>query len=129
MDITLLGDYEDREIAYYEDMYPSVHDYENEAGTEGLNEDGDRTLSYARNEKEADQDFKNIRRAMKGEANVAEDLQRGVVEVDTTSPQYSIDFNSMGTYAEEEQRREKENEEQPFARWGRFMGPQMELHF
>jgi len=113
VDITLLGDSEDRELADYEDMYPT-HDYENEDGTEGLNEAGDKTITYARNGREADSDFENILSAMQGEENVAEDRRRGVVDVDTTNPKYSIDFNSMGTYAEEDQRRERENQHAPF---------------
>jgi len=128
VDITLLGDSEDREIADYEDMYPH-RDFENEGGTEGLNEAGDKTLTYARNEKEADNDFENILSAMQGEENVAEDRRSGVVDVDTTNPKYSIDFNSMGTYAEEDQRREREKEEQPFVHLGRMLDPQVELHF
>jgi len=122
-------DDEDREIAYYEDLYPNRHDYENEDGTEGLNEGGDRTITYARNEKEAEEDFENILSAMRAEENVAEDRKRGVVDVDSTDPQYSIDFNSMGTYAEEDGRREKEEQEQPYARLGRVFSNSVELHF
>eukprot|EP01111_Echinosteliopsis_oligospora_P003212 TRINITY_DN1514_c0_g1_i1.p1 TRINITY_DN1514_c0_g1~~TRINITY_DN1514_c0_g1_i1.p1 ORF type:complete len:105 (-),score=26.36 TRINITY_DN1514_c0_g1_i1:66-380(-) len=95
VDTTMYAGSDDKEIADYSDLYPDQDD-ENEGRTEGMSsEEG--SMVYAESREQNNKAFKRIMRGMKDERNEQREHSSGVMVVDSSDPQYSVDFNSLGS--------------------------------